>query len=133
LAKIFREEQNKLEDAWTVHRALLELSNREISPPVRAKFIDEVKELIAEQFVMLKNDIKEQVSDQSRPRPGWRTNPPRIKFDDIPEIVDALQAEEQSHSRPHQAPLRYFASQLTPKKTNPAEGVTGALEAIRRK
>ena len=65
--------------------------------------------------------------------PGWRTNQPRIKFDDIPEIVDALQAEEQSYSRREQVPLRYFASQLTPNETNPAEGVTGALEATRRK
>jgi hypothetical protein len=69
LAKIFREEQDKLEDAWTVHRALLEQSNREIPPPVRAKFIDEVKELIA-QFVILKNDIKENASHQSMQRQG---------------------------------------------------------------
>jgi hypothetical protein len=133
LAKIFREEQDKLEDAWTVHRAVMEQSTREIPPPMREKFIDEVKELIAEQFVILKNDIQEHASHQSMQRQGWRTNQPRIKFDDIPEIVDALQAEEQSHPRPGQAPVRYFASQLTPNETNPAEGVTGALEATRGK
>ena len=133
LAKIFREEQDKLEDAWTVHRALMEQSDREIPPPVRAKFIDEVKQLITEQFVILKNDIKENASTQSMHRQGGRTNQPRIKFDDIPEIVDALQAEEQSHSRLDQAPSRHFASQLTPNETNLAEGVTGAPEAKQRK
>ncbi len=133
LAKMFQEEQDKLEDAWAVHGALMEQSNREIPSPARAKIIEEVKELIAEQFVIMKNDIKEHASHQSNQRLGSKMNQPRIKFDDIPEIVDALQAEEQSHTRSEQTSVRYFASQITPNETNPAEGVAGALKATQRK
>jgi hypothetical protein len=95
LENLFREEQKRIDDAWVVHRMLFRKFETEIVPSLCAKVAAEVKEVVREHLASFQL-VAERVERSERVRALTATpKPPRVRFDDITQMIDQVQAEQQ--------------------------------------
>jgi hypothetical protein len=94
LDNLFREEQKRIDDAWVVHHMLLRKFESEIVPSLCAKVADEVKEIVSDHLASFQQ-VAERVERSEMVRALTSgSKPARIRFDDIAQMIDQVQAEQ---------------------------------------
>jgi hypothetical protein len=95
LENLFREEQKRIDDAWVVHRMLFRKFEVEIVPGLCAKVAAEVKEVLSDRLASFQQ-VAERVERSEIVRALTSVpQPARVRFDDITQMIDQVQAEQQ--------------------------------------
>ena len=104
LVNMFREEQKRVEDTWVIRGMIWNKLNEELVPTLCTRVLQEVKEQAREHFPFsgTKTEKPSPRSTSLQLTPS-ADRPQRIKFDDIPGIIDALHAEYLSDHVPEPA------------------------------
>ncbi|MEO8429584.1 MAG: hypothetical protein ABI651_21025 [Verrucomicrobiota bacterium] len=103
LVNMFREEQKRVEDTWVIRGMIWNQLNEELVPTLCTRVLQEVKEQARDQSFSRTNNENPSARSTSLPLSPSADRPQRIKFDDIPGIIDALHAEYLSDLSPQPA------------------------------
>ena len=104
LVNMFREEQKRVEDTWVIRGMVWNKLNEELLPTICTRVLREVNEQARE-------NLSFSATNNANPSPRSTSlqlnpaddRPQRIKFDNIPGIIDALNAEYLSDHAPQPA------------------------------
>jgi hypothetical protein len=104
LVNMFREEQRRVEDTWVIRGMIWNKLNEELVPTICTRVLQEVKQQAREHSPVARTN-NENPSPRSTPLQLTPSDdrPQRIKFDDIPGIIDALHEEYRLDHAPQPA------------------------------
>jgi hypothetical protein len=101
LERMFREEQRRIDDAWLVQKLVADRFEETIGPRLVDTLAEEVRETVIEAIESAGIGQRGASHRTASPAPlrGRFTRPaPRIRFDDIPGVIDSI-LQEQSLDR----------------------------------
>ncbi len=97
LERMFREEQRRIDDAWLVQKLVAERFEETIAPRLMDTLAGEVRETVIEAIESTGIGQRGASHRTAAPAPmrGRYTRPaPRIRFDDIPAVIDSILSEQ---------------------------------------
>ena len=104
LVNMFREEQKRVEDTWVIRGMVWNKLNEELVPTICTRVLQEVNEQAREHLPLSRtNNQNPSARSTSLQLSTSLDRPQRIKFDNIPGIIDALNAEYLSDHAPQPA------------------------------
>ena len=108
LMTMFAEEQKRVDAALAIQQVLTEKLTRDFVPVLCTQVTEELRAAFETQLDALRTTLREvrPPAAPSGPAPASR---PRIRFDDIPGVIDALLAEQQADYGPRPVPKQAAA------------------------
>ncbi len=107
LMTMFAEEQKRVDAALAIQQVLTEKLTRDFVPVLCTQVTEELRAAFETQLEALRTTLREvRPPAAAVPAP---TSRPRIRFDDIPGVIDALLAEQQADYGPRPALQRAAA------------------------
>ncbi|HTI72582.1 MAG TPA: hypothetical protein VMF06_21580 [Candidatus Limnocylindria bacterium] len=97
LERMFREEQRRVDDAWFLQRVVTERFERTIIPALRDSLAEEVRETVIEAIEAVsagRGVPTQRVGSEGQRRHRVERKPNRIRFDDIPAVIDSILREQ---------------------------------------
>jgi hypothetical protein len=97
LLAMFAEEQKRVESAVAVERIVSQKLSTNLVPALCAGVAREVRGVVSDEIAALRSAMAEAALVGALPRPGGGQRP-RVKFDDVPGVIDTVLIEQTADS-----------------------------------